>query len=89
MEDLLSRMTLTEKIGQMMQVERGFIEDNEDVTNYFIGSILSGGADILFGDDSPTGKLSHSWPRSMDQIPLNRNDSDYEPLFPYGFGLGY
>lgn len=46
-------------------------------------------ADILFGDYTPTGKLSHSWPVSMEQIPINAGDSDYKPLFPYGYGLAY
>lgn len=45
--------------------------------------------DVLFGDYNPTGRLSHTWPRSMDQIPINTGDADYEPLFPYGFGLSY
>lgn len=36
-----------------------------------------------------TGKLSFSWPRSVDQPALNRNDPDYDPLFAYGFGLTY
>ena len=40
--DLLERMTLDEKIGQMTQVEKNSIPP-EDVTAYFIGSILSGG----------------------------------------------
>jgi beta-glucosidase len=41
-EDLLARMTLDEKIGQMTQAER--LESNEaDVTAYGLGSVLSGG----------------------------------------------
>jgi beta-glucosidase len=34
------------------------------------------------------GKLSFSWPKSPTQI-VNRFDDDYQPLFPYGFGLTY
>ncbi len=41
-EDLLARMTLAEKIGQMTQVEKNSITP-QDVTRYGIGSILSGG----------------------------------------------
>ena len=40
--DLLARMTLAEKIGQMTQVENQSIAP-ADVTAYFIGSVLSGG----------------------------------------------
>jgi beta-glucosidase len=41
-EDLLTRMTLDEKIGQMTQVEKNSIRSG-DITQYTIGSILSGG----------------------------------------------
>jgi beta-glucosidase len=40
-EDVLKRMTLEEKIGQMMQVEYGSINPG-DITKYYIGSLLSG-----------------------------------------------
>jgi beta-glucosidase len=56
------------------------------------GSEGEGVADVLFGDYKPSGKLSHSWPKSMSQIPINVGDADYEsdpPLFAYGFGLTY
>jgi len=53
------------------------------------GSEGGGVADVLFGDYKPTGKLSHSWPRSMAQIPINQGDAGYSPLFPFGFGLSY
>ncbi len=35
------------------------------------------------------GKLSFSWPRTPWQSNINRGDSTYDPLFPYGFGLSY
>ncbi len=35
------------------------------------------------------GRLTFSWPRRPDQGPLNIGDEDYDPLFPYGFGLRY
>ena len=41
-EDLLKRMTLAEKIGQMTQVEKDSIKPG-DITKYYIGSISSGG----------------------------------------------
>lgn len=53
------------------------------------GSEGQGVADVLFGDYDPTGRLSLSWPRSMSQVPINAGDSNYDPLFPYGFGLSY
>ncbi len=54
------------------------------------GTEGQGVADVLFGDFKPAGKLPHTWPRSMDQVPCNAgDDNSKEPLFPYGFGLTY
>ncbi len=41
-EQIISEMTLDEKIGQMTQAERGSASPN-DVRDYHLGSILSGG----------------------------------------------
>jgi beta-glucosidase len=43
------------------------------------GTEGQGVADVLFGDYKPTGKLSFTWPRSMDQL--------HTPLFKNGYGL--
>jgi beta-glucosidase len=59
------------------------------VAAWLPGTEGQGIADILFGDYNFSGKLSHSWPRSMNQIPINFGDANYDPLFPYGFGLTY
>ena len=53
------------------------------------GSEGQGISDVIFGDYAPSGKLSVSWPRNTAQHPINHGDSDYSPLFPYGFGLTY
>jgi beta-glucosidase len=53
-EDLLSRMTIDEKIGQMTQVEMGSIRPG-DITTYYIGSILSG------GDGNPNNNNPQAW----------------------------
>ena len=53
------------------------------------GTEGEGVTDVLFGDSGPAGKLPHSWPKSMAQIPINLGDAAYDPLFPYGYGLGY
>jgi beta-glucosidase len=59
------------------------------VAAWLPGSEAAGITDVLFGDHDFTGKLPHSWPRSIEQIPINVGDADYDPLFPYGHGLGY
>jgi beta-glucosidase len=53
------------------------------------GTEGQGVADVLFGDHKPRGKLPHTWPASMDQVPLKAGDSAGKPLFAYGFGLTY
>jgi beta-glucosidase len=54
------------------------------------GTEGAGVADVLLGDVKPTGKLPHTWPRSIEQVPCNAGDhADGEPLFPYGYGLTY
>ncbi len=53
------------------------------------GTEGDGVADVLFGNYKPTGKLSFSWPRSMDQITVHRGDTNYNPLFALGYGLSY
>jgi len=38
-QDLLSYMTLDEKIGQMTQVDRQFLESDNDISIYYLGSL--------------------------------------------------
>jgi beta-glucosidase len=53
------------------------------------GSEGAGVTDILYRDVAPTGKLPMTWPRTMQQIPINQGDATYDPLYPYGHGLTY
>ena len=57
------------------------------VAAWLPGTEGRGVTDVLFGDYRFVGKLSFSWPRSMDQIPINTGDRNYNPLFKYGYGL--
>jgi beta-glucosidase len=59
------------------------------VAAWLPGTEGQGVADVLFGDYKPTGMLPFTWPRAMDQIPINVGDPKYDPLFPYGFGLSW
>lgn len=57
------------------------------VAAWLPGTEGAGVADVLLGDYPFTGKLPMSWPRTMEQIPINIGDDPYDPLFPYGFRL--
>jgi len=56
-------------------------------------------ADVLLGDFNPAGRLVHTWPKSIDQLPPMmdydiRHGRTYmyfggSPLYSFGFGLSY
>jgi beta-glucosidase len=56
-------------------------------------------ADVLFGDYNPGGRLTQTWPASIDQLPPMmdydiRHGRTYlysraAPLYPFGYGLSY
>jgi beta-glucosidase len=56
-------------------------------------------ADVLFGDVNPGGRLVHTWPASIEQLPPMtdyniRHGRTYmyskgKPLYPFGYGLSY
>lgn len=72
-EDLLKGMTLEEKIGQVTQAERGqFSGDHiNNITNYFVGSILSGG-----GSSPGKSVQSRNRLRNFDRYFGKRNSKD-------------
>lgn len=57
------------------------------VASWLPGSEGAGVADVLLGRRPFTGKLPVTWPRSLDQEPINVGDADYDPLYSYGWGL--
>ena len=60
------------------------------VAAWLPGTEGQGVADVLFGDKTFTGKLSFTWPRGMEQIPITYPfppEMGTEPLFPFGYGL--
>jgi beta-glucosidase len=57
------------------------------VASWLPGTEGAGVADVLFGKRPFTGRLSLSWPRTVDQQPLNVGDPGYNPQFPFGYGL--
>ena len=61
--DLLSRMTLEEKVGQMVQANSASLKEPSDVENYFLGSVLSGGS-----SDPKTGNGLVDWTDHYDSL---------------------
>jgi beta-glucosidase len=75
--------------GRPLLIGGAFRRADAAVVAWLPGSEGEGVADVLYGDARPTGKLSRTWPRELAQIPINESDAATDPLFPYGFGLGY
>jgi len=60
--DLLSRMTLSEKVGQMTQAERGSVDTaTSKITTDNLGSLLSGGGSV------PTPNTPTAWADMVDR----------------------
>ncbi|KAM0022974.1 putative glucan 1,3-beta-glucosidase [Helianthus debilis subsp. tardiflorus] len=57
------------------------------VAAWLPGSEGQGVTDVLFGDYGFTGKLAHTWFKTVDQLPMNVGDPHYDPLYPFGYGL--
>ncbi|MDQ1727833.1 MAG: beta-glucosidase, partial [Frankiaceae bacterium] len=57
------------------------------VASWLPGTEGEGVADVLFGRVGFTGQLSVSWPRDASQEPINVGDANYDPLYPFGWGL--
>ena len=75
--------------GRPMIINKELDSSHAFIAAWLPGTEGEGISDVLFGDFDFTGKLSMTWPRSMNQIPINFGDNDYDPLFEFGFGLSY
>jgi beta-glucosidase len=100
-EDLLGRMSVAEKIGQLALVERNALDTPSDLTTYRIGAVLSGGGSAPDRND-PAG-----WADMYDEyqaaalatplsIPIiygtdavhGHNNVYGATIFPHNVGLG-
>lgn len=69
--------------------------ENSDafIAAWLLGSEGEGVAEVLFGDFNFSGKLPHSWPRSIadykGKYGPNFWDNSIQPLYPLGYGLKY
>lgn len=81
--------------GRPMWVNQELNASDAFVAAWLPGSEGGGVADVIFSQvdgsirDDFKGKLSFSWPKYVNQNTLNIGDEEYDPLFPYGYGLNY
>lgn len=73
--------------GRAMWVNPFLNASDAFVAAWLPGSEGGGVADMLLGKAEFRGKLPYSWPKSSDQTAVNVGDTNYDPLFAYGFGL--
>jgi beta-glucosidase len=100
--EVLGRMTLDEKIGQMTQADHNGLQDPADVEKYFLGSVLNGG-----DSDPKSGNTLEDWTamylgyqsralKTRLAIPLlygvdavhGHNNVLGAVIFPHNIGLG-
>jgi beta-glucosidase len=58
---LLARMSLDEKVGQMIQVDTSALQDKSDIKNYYLGSVLGG------GDSDAADNSAKGWARTVEE----------------------
>jgi len=99
--DLMSRMSLDEKIGQMTQAERSALGDGSEIASLFLGSVLSGGG------SAPAANTPPAWAEMVDGfqamalstplgIPIlygidavhGHNNVAGAVIFPHNIGMG-
>ena len=77
--------------GRPLLIESVLANSDAFVAAWLPGTEAQGIADALFGDYEFTGRLPYTWPRTMEQVTVDKSalsDSGCEaPLFPYGYGL--
>jgi len=83
------RLVIVVLSGRPLMIENHLEKWDGLIASWLPGMAGEGVADVLFGDYNPTGKLSYTWPMNIKQVPINVGDSDYDPLFPFGYGLSY
>jgi beta-glucosidase len=76
--DLVSRMSLEEKAGQMTQAERAALSSQGDIAAYALGSLLSGGG------STPTPNTPEAWAKMIDSFQLRAQATRFQIPLIYG-----
>ncbi|WP_405984659.1 glycoside hydrolase family 3 protein [Streptomyces sp. NBC_00872] len=76
--DLVSRLSLAEKAGQMTQAERNALTAQGDIAAYDLGSLLSGGGSV------PTPNTPEAWAKMIDAFQLRAQATRFQIPLIYG-----
>lgn len=81
--------------GRPLWINRELNRSDAFIAAWLPGSEGHGISEVIFKskeiekDYDFIGKLAYSWPSSIEQSPLNYDDTNYSPLFELGYGLNY
>jgi beta-glucosidase len=76
--DLMSRMTLADKVGQMTQAERLAVGGGGPIVTYRLGSLLSGGGSV------PDPNTPQAWANMIDNFQLHAKATPLQIPLIYG-----
>ena len=79
--------------GRPLVVTKQIQKSDAFIAAWLLGSEGKGVAEVLFGESNFSGKLPHSWPKSVENFKgkygPNFWDDSIKPLYPIGYGLKY
>jgi beta-glucosidase len=79
--------------GRPLVVTNEIQKSDAFIAAWLLGSEGKGVAEVLFGESNFSGKLPHSWPKSVEDFKgkygPNFWDDSIKPLYPIGYGLKY
>jgi beta-glucosidase len=79
--------------GRPLVVTKQIQKSDAFIAAWLVGSEGKGVAEVLFGESNFSGKLPHSWPKSVEDFKgkygPNFWDDSIKPLYPIGYGLKY
>ncbi|WP_211298192.1 glycoside hydrolase family 3 protein [Polaribacter glomeratus] len=79
--------------GRPLVVTKQIQNSDAFIAAWLVGSEGKGVAEVLFGEYNFSGKLPHSWPKSVEDFKgkygPNFWDDSIKPLYPIGYGLKY
>lgn len=93
MREKVDKLIVVLLSGRPLIIDGPLADADAFVAAWLPGTEGAGVADVLFGDRDFVGRLSFTWPRSVDQLPFDFASLPTEgceaPLFPFGYGLTY